>query len=198
MQTYPDCPRLSYAEVREEIQNGDFLLCSGSAFFSTIIKRTTQSIFSHVGVIYWRRDIQRLMLLESVESHGTQMIPLHRYVRNYRQTNRPYPGRLFIARHPDCARVTPAQWVTFEQQAIDLLDYVYNDAEKWHILAAIVAPYLARERAEIATATGFICSVYASTILVPIQVEIPWNPRGYIAPVDFAKEPVQILYELVP
>lgn len=199
MARYPDVPKVSYADARTHIQAGDLLLCSGSSFFSTMIQRRTKSVWSHVGILHWRQDIERLMVMESVESKGTQTVPAHQYLRNYRQSGAPYPGRVYTARHAGLAHLTPAQWIFFEQYAVDHFGYDYNEEEIRRILVAILTPKLARKHPGIAAAKSFICSEYAAACLEAIDIHIVWNPRGYIAPADFANDPaVTVLWELVP
>src|SRR5699024_1131005 len=63
-----------YAKARKELQNGDVLICSGSGVFSSMIQQATDSVWSHVAFILRLDEIDRIMLLESVESVGVRTI----------------------------------------------------------------------------------------------------------------------------
>ena len=68
MEAFPSLPNKHYRELRHEIRSGDILLCSGHSVFSTLIKKATGSIWSHIGFILRVDAIDRIMVLESVES----------------------------------------------------------------------------------------------------------------------------------
>lgn len=194
---YPPVPCLDYATLRPQIQSGDILLCSGTAPFSRIIQSTTGSPWSHVALLCWDTQIDRLLVFESVESIGCWDIPVSRYVVDYKDTGCPYPGRIFIARHPGTATLTPAQWVTFKQAAKDRGGYVYDKQEIMRIAACLLSRNVHQEPPDIRDARKFICSEFAAVCLQAVGINIPWNPRGFIAPADFAADPaVTILWEV--
>jgi hypothetical protein len=90
-------PQEPYDRLRQSIFNGDLLFCGGQYAFSQVIRYFSGgSTVSHVGIVYWWNG--RLMLLESVESDGVRIVPVSQYLRNYENTNRPYRGRLYLAR----------------------------------------------------------------------------------------------------
>ena len=49
--TFPKKKVVNYKKFRDEIRSGDLLLCSGSAWFSRMIQKTTNSVWSHVGFV---------------------------------------------------------------------------------------------------------------------------------------------------
>ena len=49
----------------------------------------TDSPWSHVGVVFWLKSIQRVLLLESVESIGVRFAPLSKYLSDYKK-GKPY------------------------------------------------------------------------------------------------------------
>jgi hypothetical protein len=186
---YPDVPRRAYADIRATIEDGDLLLCSGTAFFSRLIQQATGSVWSHIGLVYWARHLDRLLVLESVESIGVRSVPLRHYLGDYKNHAVRYPGRMFLARHAACARLSPADWHRFAQYAVDRLGYAYNSEEIARIAACILRPSLTRTLPAVADAQSFICSQYVAACLDAVGVTIPANPRGYIAPGDFADDP---------
>ena len=95
---------IRYAEARRALQSGDLLFCAGEYPVSKIIRRVTDSPWSHVGLIFRvpLNDVQgdRVLLLESVEPQGVRFAPLSKYVRDY-EKGKPYQGKLAIARQAD-------------------------------------------------------------------------------------------------
>jgi hypothetical protein len=91
---------MRYDELREQVQDGNLLLCSGSATFSKLIQMATRSIWSDVGLVMRLQAIDPVLVLESVESMGVRAVPLSSYVRDYSGLETGYPVRFLIARHP--------------------------------------------------------------------------------------------------
>ena len=94
---------VDYAAFRHKIRNGEVLLCSGKAVFSKLIQRATGSIWSHVGFVMRMDSIDRVMVLESVESIGVRTVPLSTYLRDYDSEGHPYKGRMVLLRHKNFA-----------------------------------------------------------------------------------------------
>lgn len=191
--------RVAYDKVRPLLRSGDILLCAGTAFFSRLIQRSTGSRYSHVGLFWKNEEAERLMVYESVESKGVINSPFSRYLSNYKGEGTPYPGQVFIARHAGFAHLTPLQRKTFLQFAIDVQGHDYDSHEIARIAVSIAAPDLAWDPTfpEVATGKRYICSVYASETLQTVDLDIPHDPRGFLAPADFAKAPaVDVLWEV--
>ena len=71
----------SYQQRRAKLRSGDLLFASGDYTVSKAIRKMTDSPWSHVGVVFWLKSIQRVLLLESVESIGVRFAPLSLRVR---------------------------------------------------------------------------------------------------------------------
>lgn len=189
MDIFPTLATHTYNTLRTQIRSGDILLCSGNAVFSKLIQQATNSVWSHVGFILRLDMIDRIFVLESVESIGVRAIPLSNYVRNYNGTNVGYNGRLLLARHQE---VRQENIIKLSRTAVDFLGYPYGKNEIASIAARIgmmsmgaTSPgsqHLDSERA-------FICSEYAHVCFESIGVTIPYNNQGFIAPSDFAHDP---------
>jgi len=186
MDVFPNLPNKNYAQLRREIQSGDILLCSGTSFFSNLIKQATQSVWSHVAFILRLDMIDRIMVLESVESIGVRTVPLSSYVQDYNGTGKSYPGKLVIARHHDLKSENIAQ---LSKMAIDLLGYPYNKEEILRIAARIGMNTfgLTQHSMDMPSGREFICSEYAHVCFKSIGLKIEFNPLGFIAPADFAR-----------
>ena len=91
-------PLHPYDAMREDLQTGDLVFCSGSYFFSHAIQKFTRSVWSHVGMIYKDPTLKRVFVLESETMIGVRLAPLSKYLRDYHGKNRPYKGNIMIGR----------------------------------------------------------------------------------------------------
>jgi len=180
-----------YLALRDGVKSGDLLLCSGSGIFSRMIQHATQSIWSHVAFIIRVDSIDRIFVLESVENIGVRTVPLSSYLRNYNGTGQPYPGKLVLARHQDF----PESGIkTISQYAVDLLGHPYNSDEIARIAARISMSAVGlggdfRNSEEARIDREFICSEYVYICFKSIGISVSYDPRGFIAPKDFADCP---------
>ncbi len=182
---FPNLPTHRYNQLRHDIKSGDILLCSGNAAFSNMIKQVTKSVWSHVAFILRLDAIDRIMVLESVESIGVRTVPLSSYVFDYNATGKGYPGRLMLARHSDVKQENIAK---LSKTATDLLGYPYNTEEIVRIATRIGLSVLGLNKGKDAPPTReFICSEYAYRCFNSIGITFDYNPLGFIAPVDFAR-----------
>ncbi|MES9944749.1 MAG: hypothetical protein B6D78_12645 [gamma proteobacterium symbiont of Ctena orbiculata] len=90
-------PVQPYDDMRQDLQTGDLVFCSGSYFFSQAVQSFTHSVWSHVGMIYRDPTLQRIFVLESETMIGVRLAPLSKYLRDYHGKNRPYKGHIVIA-----------------------------------------------------------------------------------------------------
>lgn len=187
--SYPKMPEMPYAEARPLIRSGDILFCSGSHILSKMIQKGTQSVWSHVGFILRCDDIDRVMLLESVESAGVRTVPLSHYDHNYKGGGQPYPGRVYIARHREFEkRVNYQRLHVMTQFAVDLFGYPYDRDEILRIAARIGMGLFGFSKKDVKRDREYICSEYAWECFKTVGIRIPYNPKGFIAPADFARD----------
>jgi Permuted papain-like amidase enzyme, YaeF/YiiX, C92 family len=179
-------PAMAYDRFRPLARDGDIMLCSGSAVFSTLIQKATGSIFSHVGFVMWLRSIDRLMVLESVESIGVRTVPISNYLSDYSGSGKPYPGRVLIARHDDVAGAPPSP--DFSRYAIDRFGYPYDKDEIIRIAAHIAGRGLLAG-GNLQDAREYICSEYAAACFRSLGIAIRQQDPGFVAPSDFAADP---------
>jgi hypothetical protein len=92
-----DLPVIRYEKIRDQLQTGQIFFSSGSYAFSGIIQRLTKSAWSHVAIIYKDVELNRVMILESEPRIGIRLIPLSKYMRDYKGTKRAYKGQIVIA-----------------------------------------------------------------------------------------------------
>lgn len=184
---FPDLVSHSYQQVRDEVRTGDLLLCSGTGPFSQLIKTATDSDFSHVGFIIRVDAIERIFVLESVESVGVRPTLLSSYVRDYCGSGHGYPGRIMIARHAKFAEV--ADLTKFGQFGADHFAYPYDNEEIMRITARIMASKIGFAQGEFKRDREFICSEYAFETFNAVGIRYAHDPRGFILPSDFPKDP---------
>ena len=102
--------------------------------FSKLIQKATGSMWSHVGFVLRVDAIERIMVLESVESIGVRTVPLSNYVSDYNATVKVTMVRIMLARHSD---VREENIVKLSRAAVDLLGYPYRTEEIVHIAARL-------------------------------------------------------------
>ncbi|MDX2047363.1 MAG: YiiX/YebB-like N1pC/P60 family cysteine hydrolase [Chitinophagaceae bacterium] len=90
-------PVMPYEKIRDFLQTGQIVFCSGSYLFSGIIQKLTRSTWSHVAVIYKDTDLGRVLVLEAEPFVGIRLIPLSKYLRDYKGKKRPYKGQVVIS-----------------------------------------------------------------------------------------------------
>lgn len=180
-----------YKELREEIQPGDILMCSGTGIFSSMIQQATGSVWSHVGLILRLEAINRVMLLESVEPIGVRTVRLSKYLTDYKDGH-PYPGGMVILRHREFAERADARGLDkLAKYAVDQFGYPYDKDEIARIAARIMAskiPFTRKQKERIEQDKEFICSEYVSRCYESIGINVKWDHRGFIAPSDFARD----------
>lgn len=188
---FPRAQAVNYESFRPNIKSGDLLLCSGSKAFSRIIQAGTKSVWSHVGFVMPLDAIDRVMVLESVESVGVRTVPLRKYLTDYDSMGSPYPGGLVIARHKDfAAKADTMKLNKLGQFAVDLFGYPYDTEEIARIAARIAAssiPFTNKDKKALKRNREYICSEYVWECYKAVGIDIPSDTKGFIAPVDFAR-----------
>jgi hypothetical protein len=195
-------PVRSYADARGQIQNGDIALFAGREGGSRVIEYFTHSLFCHVGFVWRMDDIDRIMLLESVENIGVRMLPLSCKV-NGGESGQPYNGKLVIGRHQNFPLPGPdfnRDFGRMTQFAVDRLGCPYN-AEEIVMIGATIGAGLAGLPfpAELKPSHAYICSEYAAACYHELGVEIARERPNFIAPSDFANDAkVQPIVTIAP
>lgn len=179
----PHVPRLKYEEIRGHIESGDILLCAGKSSYSRLIKFATKSIWTHVAFILLSHDLDRLMVMESVESRGVQIVPLSSYLNNYLGSGKRYNGDLLIARHSGFHEGITHK---ISHHAIDMVTCNYS----WASIAKITGRLLFNRNSKKCNLPGenqktYICSEYVYECFRSVGININ-HSCGYVTPADFA------------
>ena len=181
----------SYKELRDEIRDGDLLLCSARDPFSRLIKWATKSPWSHVAMAFRMEDIDRVLVVECVEKIGVRCVPLSTFVSRTSAGVTPYPGQIVIARHKGMAAKSRARPMKkMAAFAFDRLGDKFSQGEMYKIAARIVAGRLNRHMPRsLGPDDEFICSEYVARCYKALGIEFPWDGLGFMAPADIARDP---------
>ncbi len=90
-------PKVEYNAIRSSLKTGQIIFCSGRYLFSGIIQKLTKSAWSHVAIIYKDVELDRVLILEAEPYIGIRLIPLSKYLYDYKGKKKSYKGRIFIA-----------------------------------------------------------------------------------------------------
>lgn len=180
-------PPRKYKIIRNELQTGDLIFCSGNYFFSKLIQKFTKSVWSHVGIIYKDEKLNRILVLESEKLYGVRLAPLSKYVKDYHGKNKPYKGKVIIARVN--ATTDYKQAISF---GMDELTKPYDNVEVIRIAIRILFGITRRE-----TNRNYICSELVQECFKKENIIFKDNDTK-ISPDDIWKdERVNMLYRLV-
>jgi len=187
-----------YKTARGRIRSGDLLLCSGSYPFSRLLRVATESRWSHVGLLLrLEPPLDRVMVLESVETYGVRTIPLRKYMQDFDNKGNPYSGGVIVARHRQFD-AQPRDLRELTLHAIGEFGRSYSTEHLARIAARILASRLDSEEARQALAEleleelhggarGYICSEYVQECYERIGIPIRADVRGFVSPADFVR-----------
>jgi hypothetical protein len=180
-----------YDTVRAQVRDGDLLLCSTNHAFARLIRWSTRSPWSHVAIAFRLDEIDRVIVLESVEKIGVRAVALSTFVRKSPLGQEPYPGRILLARHAGMAegsRHKPLRRMA--GFAFDRLGDRFAQIEVAKIALRIV---LGRFNVRLPPSLGpddeFICSEYVAKTFETVGIAFPWDGLGFIALSDIAADP---------
>lgn len=167
-------PVIPYEKIRDELKTGHIFFSSGSYAFSGIIQRLTKSTWSHVAVIYKDEELGRVLVLEAEPSVGIRLIPLSKYLHDYKGKKRPYKGQIAIAKlNFDIEKDHLNKGVSF---GLDELTRPYDNYEIVRIMVRILFHISKRERNR-----NYICSELVRDIFAKANIIMQYKDT-YISP----------------
>lgn len=180
-----------YAALREQVRDGDLLLCSATDSFSRLIRWATKSPWSHVAMAYRLDAIDRVLVLECVEKIGVRAVPLSTFLTRTSEGVHPYPGQILLARHGAmAAKSRQKPWTKMAAFAFERLGDRFSGAEIARIGLRIALGRLNRRTPpSLGPRDAYICSEYVARCFKTVGVEIPWDGLGFVAPADIANDP---------
>jgi hypothetical protein len=144
-------PKEKYDTVRSNLKTGDIVFCSGGYVFSKIIQGLTKSTWSHCGVIYKDENLGRILILEAEPFVGIRLIPLSKYLTDYKGKRKPYKGKIVVASITETA--APQNINKGISFGLDELTRPYDNWEIFRIALRILFKAGKRERNR-----AYICS----------------------------------------
>jgi hypothetical protein len=183
--------KLSYLYAKDEIKTGDLLFCDGHYMVSELIKKVSDSRFSHVALMFHWND--RLLLFESVEDDGVRIVPLSHYLYNYENSGAKYNGTLYAARHKSVSSLIQTDEIkNMLGKAADLLNRSYDKNEIARIVARIglgVGRHTDNDE--------YTCSEFIEECYKQLKIIFSFENKGFIYPEHIAADPnVQALFEI--
>jgi hypothetical protein len=187
-------PAQSYATISKKVRDGDILLCAAHDPFSRIIGWSTKSPWSHVALAWRWPAVGRHIVLECVQQLGVRAVPLDRFIRETSSGQKPYPGKIILARHrilgEGSAQEQAARASDLAKFAIDRIGDRFSSAEVLKIALRIVVGRLDIHMPKsLGPNDEFICSEFVAKCFERINIQIQWDGLGFIAPADFADDP---------
>ena len=144
-------PVIPYEKVRDKLQTGHIFFSSGSYTFSGIIQRLTKSAWSHVAIVYKDPELGRILILEAEPRIGIRLIPITKYLHDYKGTRRAYKGQVVMARlNIDLDHEKVKKAISF---GLDELTRPYDNWEIFRIMTRILFRIGKREKNK-----NYICS----------------------------------------
>jgi hypothetical protein len=185
-----EMPVIPYEKVREHIKTGNIFFSSGSYAFSGIIQNLTKSTWSHVAVVYKDEELGRVMVLEAEPHVGIRLIPVSKYLRNYKDKNRPYKGQIAIAKlNIDMPKENLNKGISF---GLDELARPYDNFEIVRIMVRILFHISRREKNR-----NYICSELVRDVFAKAGIIMQYKDT-YISPDNiWTDERVELKYRIL-
>lgn len=185
-----EMPVIPYEKVRAFVKTGDIFFSSGSYAFSGIIQKLTKSTWSHVAVVYKDEELGRVLVLEAEPAVGIRLIPLSKYLNDYKDKRRPYKGQIAIAKlNIDLEKDKLNRGISF---GLDELARPYDNFEIVRIMMRILFHISKREKNR-----NYICSELVRDVLAKAGIIMQYKDT-YISPDNiWTDERVQLRYRIL-
>jgi hypothetical protein len=169
-----ELPTIPYEKIRDNLKTGQLVFCSGGYLFSGIIQKLTKSTWSHVAIVYKDEELGRVLILESEPMVGIRLIPLSKYLHDYKGKKRPYKGMIFIADiTPEPVKRNLNNGISF---GLDELTRPYDNWEIFRIMLRILFRIGKRQKNR-----NYICSELVRDAYLKAGVHFPLTD-SYISP----------------
>ncbi len=185
-----ELPVIPYEKIRDHLKTGHLFFSSGSYTFSGIIQWLTKSVWSHVAIIYKDEELRRVMVLEAEPYVGIRLIPVSKYLRDYKGKKRAYKGQIVLAKiNIDVPKENLNRGISF---GLDELTRPYDNWEIFRIMLRILFRISKREKNK-----NYICSELVRDALAKAGIIIQYNDT-YISPQEIWKdERIEMKYRIL-
>jgi hypothetical protein len=175
-----ELPVIPYEKIRDQLKTGHIFFSSGSYTFSGIIQRLTKSAWSHVAIVYKDEELKRVLILEAEPKIGIRLIPLSKYLHDYKGTKRPYKGQIVLAKlNFDLEHEKLNKAISF---GLDELTRPYDNWEIIRIMTRILFRIGKKEKNK-----NYICSELVRDAFAKAGVVFRLNDT-YISPQEIWKD----------
>lgn len=183
-------PVIPYEKIRDQLKTGHIFFSSGSYTFSGIIQRLTKSAWSHVALVYKDEELGRVLILEAEPKIGIRLIPLSKYLHDYKGSRRPYKGQIVLAKlNFDLEHEKLNKAISF---GLDELTRPYDNWEIIRIMLRILFQIGRKEKNR-----NYICSELVRDAYAKANVVFKLNDT-YISPQEIWKDPrVEMKYRVL-
>ncbi|MGF2411328.1 YiiX/YebB-like N1pC/P60 family cysteine hydrolase [Ferruginibacter sp.] len=185
-----EMPVIPYEKIRDHVKTGQIFFSSGSYAFSGVIQKLTKSVWSHVAVIYKDEELGRVLVLEAEPAVGIRLIPLSKYLHDYKDKRRPYKGQIAIASlNLDLEKEKLNRGISF---GLDELARPYDNFEIVRIMMRILFHISKREKNR-----NYICSELVRDVFAKAGIIMQYKDT-YISPDNiWSDERVQLKYRIL-
>ena len=185
-----ELPVIPYEKIRDHLKTGHIFFSSGSYTFSGIIQRLTKSAWSHVAIVYKDEELGRVLILEAEPRIGIRLIPLSKYMKDYKGTKRPYKGQIVLAKLTfELEKEKLNKGISF---GLDELTRPYDNWEIIRIMTRILFRIGKKEKNK-----NYICSELVRDAFAKAGVIFKLNDT-YISPQEIWKDVrVQMKYRIL-
>lgn len=185
-----ELPVIHYEKIRDSLKTGHIFFSSGSYTFSGIIQRLTKSAWSHVAIVYKDEELGRVLILEAEPRIGIRLIPLSKYMKDYKGTKRPYKGQIVLAKLTfELEKEKLNKGISF---GLDELTRPYDNWEIIRIMTRILFRIGKKEKNK-----NYICSELVRDAFAKAGVIFKLNDT-YISPQEIWKDVrVQMKYRIL-
>jgi hypothetical protein len=185
-----EMPVMPYEKIRSFLKTGDIFFSSGSYAFSGVIQKLTKSTWSHVAFVYKDEELGRVLILEAEPYVGIRLIPLSKYLHDYKGKKRPYKGQVAIAKlNIDVPKENLNRGISF---GLDELTRPYDNFEIVRIMIRILFHISRREKNR-----NYICSELVRDIFAKAGIVIHYKDT-YISPDSiWSDERVEMKYRIL-
>lgn len=175
-----ELPVFPYEKIRDQLKTGHIFFSSGSYTFSGIIQRLTKSAWSHVAIVYKDEELGRVLILEAEPKIGIRLIPLSKYLHDYKGTKRPYKGQVVLVKlNFELEKEKLNKAISF---GLDELTRPYDNWEIIRIMTRILLRIGKREKNK-----NYICSELVRDAFAKAGVVFRLNDT-YISPQEIWKD----------
>ena len=197
---FDEMPMVAYSDARPQLRTGDILLFNSANREAELIEFGTTSLWSHAAFVWRLTDVDRVMLLESMDPVGVRMMPMSTRVDGC-AAGVPYQGKLLVLRHrefPDPPAPTKLRLMT--QFALDRVGFPYSLSELSQIEQRIILGMAGKIIMGRPTQENqFLCAEYVAKCFEVMGIRLAPDREGFIAPADIANDAnVNGLFSLCP